>query len=237
LEALIRQAYDKVQAEPDNLNHYRQLCDYYQRYGDLQNAIAWIQQARKLEAGKGDVSLEEKERQLTLEYYDGVIEQWEKALATDPENAASQKGYSDAVQAKKNFQLNQLQSLVQRYPNEYGYRYELGCILFEEGEFDACLPHFQLAQRNAKVRLDAILFLGRAYLNKNFFDLAIEQFKLLKNEIQIMDDRKKDAVYQLGCCYESMGKPEEAIEEFKAVYSADISFRDVADKINAFYSK
>jgi len=87
------------------------------------------------------------------------------------------------------------------------------------------------------VRLDAILFLGRAYLNKNFFDLAIEQFKLLKNEIQIMDDRKKDAVYQLGCCYESMGKPEEAIEEFKAVYSADISFRDVADKINAFYSK
>ena len=237
LEALIRQAYDKVQAEPDNLNHYRQLCDYYQRYGDLQNAIAWIQQARKLEAGKGDVSLEEKERQLTLEYYDGVIEQWEKALATDPENAASHKGYSDAVQAKKNFQLNQLQSLVQRYPNEYGYRYELGCILFEEGEFDACLPHFQLAQRNAKVRLDAILFLGRAYLNKNFFDLAIEQFKLLKNEIQIMDDRKKDAVYQLGCCYESMGKPEEAIEEFKAVYSADISFRDVADKINAFYSK
>ena len=237
LEALIRQAYDKVQAEPDNLNHYRQLCDYYQRYGDLQNAIAWIQQARKLEAGKGDVSLEEKERQLTLEYYDGVIEQWEKALATDPENAASQKGYSDAVQAKKNFQLNQLQSLVQRYPNEYGYRYELGCILFEEGEFDACLPHFQLAQRNAKVRLDAILFLGRAYLNKNFFDLAIEQFKLLKNEIQIMDDRKKDAVYQLGCCYESMGKPEEAIEEFKAVYSADISFRDVADKINAFYNQ
>jgi tetratricopeptide (TPR) repeat protein len=237
LEALIRQTYEKVQAEPENLNHYRQLCDYYQRYGDLQNAIAWIQQARRLEAGKGDISLEEKERQLTLEYYDGIIEQWEKALSTDPQNPDTQKGYTDAVAAKKNFQRNQLQSLVQRYPNEYGYRYELGCILFEAGEFDTCLPHFQLAQRNAKVRLDAILFLGRAYLCKKFFDLAIEQFKLLKNEIQVMDDRKKDAVYQLGCCYESMGKPEEAIEEFKAVYSADISFRDVADKINAFYSK
>ena len=30
---------------------------------------------------------------------------------------------------------------------------------------------------------------------------------------------------------------EEAMEEFKLVYSADISFRDVADKINAFYNK
>ena len=30
---------------------------------------------------------------------------------------------------------------------------------------------------------------------------------------------------------------DKAIEEFKVVYSADISFRDVADKINAFYSQ
>ena len=51
----------------------------------MQNAIAWIQQARKLDAGKGDISLEEKERQLTLEYYDGIIEQWEKALSADPQ--------------------------------------------------------------------------------------------------------------------------------------------------------
>ena len=28
-----------------------------------------------------------------------------------------------------------------------------------------------------------------------------------------------------------------AFEEFKAVYSADISFRDVAEKINAFYQQ
>lgn len=237
LEALIRQTYEKVQAEPENLNHYRQISDYFKRSGDLQNAISWIQQARKLEAGKGDVSLEEKERLLTLEYYDGIIEQWEKALAGDPENSELKKGHSEACLAKKVFQRQQLESLVQRYPNEYGYRYELGCLLFEDGQYDACLPHFQLAQRNAKVRLDAILFLGQSYLRKKFFDLAIEQFKALKSEIQIMDDRKKDAVYQLGCCYESMGQTEQAIEEFKLVYSSDISFRDVADKINEFYSK
>jgi hypothetical protein len=52
-----------------------------------------------------------------------------------------------------------------------------------------------------------------------------------------MDERKKDAIYELGCCFESMGDQDKAIEEFKVVYSADISFRDVADKINAFYSK
>jgi tetratricopeptide (TPR) repeat protein len=235
LEGLIRQAYEKVQQEPNNISHYKQLSDYYQRYGDLENAIAWIQQARAQEAGKGDVSLEEKERSLTLEYFDHSIDQWEKACAQDPENKDWAKSLVTANANKKQYQFTQLKSLVERYPNDYGYRYELGLFLFQDGKFDECLQHFQLAQRNAKVRLDAILYLGRSYSRKGFHDMAIEQFSILKSEIQVMDDRKKDATYELGCCHEAMGNKDKAFEEFKSVYSADISFRDVADKINTFY--
>ena len=92
MEDLIRKTYDLIQAEPQNLGHYRQLSDYYHRYGDHQNAIAWIKQARQLDAGKGDVSLEEKEHSLTLEYYDNIIEQWENADATTPNDEVNQKG-------------------------------------------------------------------------------------------------------------------------------------------------
>ena len=172
-----------------------------------------------------------------LEYYDHSIEQWEQSHLANPNDEETKNSWKNAVSQKKNYETTQLESLVQRYPNDYGYRFELGVNLFENADYDNCLSHFQLAQRNAKVRLDAILYLGRAYSQKNFYDLAIEQFTLLKNEIQIMDERKKDAVYELGCCFESMGDQDKAIEEFKVVYSADISFRDVADKINAFYSK
>ena len=237
LEELIRQAYAKWEEEPDNLNHYRQLSEYYHRYGDLENAIAWIQEARKQESGKADVSLEEKERNLTLEYYDDVIDQWEKQYHQNPNDEATKSSWEEALNNRKVYQKTQLESLVQRYPNDFGYRFELGVLLFDEEDFESCLAHFQLAQKNAKVRLDAILYLGRAYSRKNFYDLAIEQFNLLKSEIQIMDERKKEAIYELGCCYASMNKNQEAMEEFKLVYSADISFRDVADKINAFYNQ
>ncbi|MEJ6621818.1 MAG: tetratricopeptide repeat protein, partial [Opitutae bacterium] len=237
LEDLIRKTYEKVEQEPANLNNYLQLSEYYHRYGDLENSIAWIQEARKQETGQGDVSLEEKERQLTLEYFDHSIVEWENAHIANPSDEETKKSWKNAIAQRKLYEKGQLESLVQRYPNDYGYRYELGINLFENGDYDNCLSHFQLAQRNAKVRLDAILYLGRAYSRKNFFDLATEQFSILKNEIQIMDERKKDAIYELGCCFESMGDQDKAIEEFKVVYSADISFRDVADKINAFYSK
>ena len=140
LEDLIRKTYDLIQAEPQNLGHYRQLSDYYHRYGDHQNAIAWIKQARQLDAGKGDVSLEEKEHSLTLEYYDNIIEQWEKADATTPNNEVNQKGLEDAIQARKAYQRSQLESLVKRYPNEFGYRLILGyCSLKRKNTMPACL--------------------------------------------------------------------------------------------------
>ena len=237
LEALIRQTYSLWEQEPKNLNHYKRLSELYQKYGDLENAIAWIQEARKQDAGKADVSLEEKERSLTLEYFDNVIDQWDKQFQQNPNDQSVQSSLEEAINNRKIYQKTQLESLVQRYPNDFGYRYELGVLLFEEEDYENCLAHFQLAQKNAKVRLDAILYLGRAYSRKSFYDLAIEQFNLLKSEIQIMDERKKEAIYELGCCYESMNKGEEAMEEFKLVYSADISFKDVADKINTFYNQ
>ena len=191
LEVLIRQTYEKVQQEPGDLNHYKKLSDYYHRYGDLQNAIAWIQHAREQEAGKGDVSLGEKEYVLTLEYFDDIIEQWDKACASDGDNQEWRNSLETAKNNKTQYQFQHFETLVQRYPNDYSYRFDLGILLFNDEKYDECLQHFQLAQRNAKVRLDAILYLGRAYSRKAFYDMAIEQFSILKEEIQVMDERKK----------------------------------------------
>ena len=233
---LINKTYEELQAQPENINHYRQLSELYHRAGDIENAIAWIQEARKLETGQSDVSLEEKERALTLEYYDDSIDQWKAALAADPENADNQSGLDQTIAAKAEYHRTQIESLVERYPNDYGYRYEFGRLLYDATDYDGAISQFQLAQRNANVRLDSIMYLGRAYRSKNFFDMAIEQFSALKEELQVMDDRKKQAVYELGCCLEAMEKHDAAIEEFKLVYSADISYRDVSQKIDAFYS-
>ncbi|HAD21014.1 MAG TPA: hypothetical protein DCF87_02735, partial [Opitutae bacterium] len=139
LEDLIRQAYAKWEEEPENLNHYRQLSEYYHRYGDLENAIAWIQQARKQEAGKADISLEEKERNLTLEYYDDVIDQWEKQYHQNPNDLDTKSSWEDAINNRKTYQKSQLESLVQRYPNDFGYRFELGVLLYEEEDYENCL--------------------------------------------------------------------------------------------------
>ena len=88
-----------------------------------------------------------------------------------------------------------------------------------------------------QVRVAALVGLGRGFRAKKIYDLAVMQFKSAKTDLTAMDDTKKEVIYELGSCYEAMGKPEEAIAEFKAIYGEDIGYRDVADKITAFYSK
>jgi len=36
--------------------------------------------------------------------------------------------------------------------------------------------------------------------------------------------------------FEKMNKPDEAIEQFKQIFEADIGYRDVEAKVNAYYA-
>jgi hypothetical protein len=50
-----------------------------------------------------------------------------------------------------------------------------------------------------------------------------------------MDTTKKDVIYELGLLYEAMGNVEEAKNHFKQIYSVDIAYKDVAQKIEQAY--
>jgi len=43
-----------------------------------------------------------------------------------------------AIAQKKLYEKSQLESLVQRYPNDYGYRYELGINFLKNEDYDNC---------------------------------------------------------------------------------------------------
>ena len=91
--------------------------------------------------------------------------------------------------------------------------------------------------RNPKFRQPALLAIGRAFILGGKFDLAVEQLGAAKAEIALMNDLKKEIIYELGGAYEKMGRIKEAIEEYKAIYMADSGYRDVSKKINDFYER
>ena len=236
LRALIEEAKKGVAETPDNMNFYREIASNYRKLGDYDSALEWVAKARSLEAGRADVNLERMVATLMREKMQKAISDVEERLEANPEDSSAKAELEKLRDDERAFRLEQCEDLVQRYPNEYSYRYELGELYFEDEETDKAIKELQLAQRSPKVRVGALILLGKAYLAKGFHDLASEQLTTAKSEIPGMTDQKKDVLYQLGSAYEQQGDMDRAMVEFKALYGADISYRDVSQKIDDFYS-
>jgi hypothetical protein len=43
-------------------------------------------------------------------------------------------------------------------------------------------------------------------------------------------------IYALGIVLEKMGKKDESMDQFKIIYQVDSSYKDVADRVEGFYS-
>lgn len=237
LRMLIEEAKKGLEEEPGNMNLYRDLASHYRKLGEFDDALEWVGKARETEAGRADVNLERMVATLKREKMTAAIGAQEAILEGDPENAAATAELEELRAEEHAFRREQAEDLVQRYPNEFSYRYELGELYFEDGEVDASIKELQLALRAPKVRVNALILLGKAYKAKTFYDMAAEQFTTAKSEIPGVSDQKKDVLYELGNCYELQGKMDEAMVEYKALYGADIAYRDVAQKIDDFYTK
>lgn len=72
---------------------------------------------------------------------------------------------------------------------------------------------------------------------KELFDLALEQLKQPAESLTEVDDLKKEVLYLQAQCYECLDRQEDAIRQCKAIYSNNIGYRDVSQKINKFYGK
>ncbi len=234
---LLEEALGMVAKEPNNLNHYRGVSQAYKQLDNLDEALVWVRKARELPVGKTDAALEKQETELATAVIARHTKQAEAALAAAPGDAAAQAKLAAAKKELAEFKLTESRRYVERYPNDHPARYTLGTLLLETGQTDAAIAQFQQAQKGPQVRIASLVGLGRCFKAKRLFDLAVGQLNTAKNEVSGMDDTKKDIIYELGTCFELMGKPDAAIEEFKIIYSEDIGFRDVAEKINAFYSK
>ena len=221
-EMLIQEKLKQIEAEPKNMNARRALARIYIQGKRFYEAIDVLQKAIEA-SGTMDPELDRMLSQTTVQYYDQQIDAL-KAEGREDE-AAQMEG------DRNQFVFDDLASRVERYPNDLHLRYELGKVYFENGYYDDALTHLQLAQKSPKDRLWALYYLAMCFLNQGQTDMAIMQLETARDAIPTMDDLKKKVVYQLGLCAESAGDLEKAYQYYKDVYSADVTFGDLNERM------
>ena len=223
-EMLIQEKLKQIEAEPKNMNARRALARLYVQSKRYYEAIDVLQQAIEA-SGTMDPELDRMLSQTKTQYYDQQIEILRSQGKADE---------ADQLEQEKNqFVFDDLAQRVERYPNDLHLRFELGKQYFTYGYYDDALSHLQLAQKSPKDRLWALYYLAMCFLYKGQVDMGVMQLETARDAIPTMDDLKKKVVYQLGLCAEAAGDLKKAYQYYKDVYSADVGFEDLSERMLA----
>jgi tetratricopeptide (TPR) repeat protein len=227
-DALIEETKAKIIREPANINYQRTLAKLLLDSNRFEEGIEVLEKANQATGG-ADPQIDRALSDAKLRKMDYDIVQLKNAGRAEEASALEQQ--------KAGFLLADAEDRVKRYPNDLLFKFELGVLQFDRGLINEAIGQFQLSQRNPQRRNRSLYYLARCFREKGQNDIAAEQLVKAKCELVVMDETKKDIVYELGCVYEATGSIDKALEQFKEIYSVDIGYRDVTQKIEKYYKK
>jgi tetratricopeptide (TPR) repeat protein len=228
-DRLIKEYQERMQTEPANLKIKRELAKMYTERNLFAEAMAIYDGIKNSDAGN-DPTLDRAIADTRVKQFDYQITQINPFAPDLAEQTAK-------IQADKlAYQLEECQKRAERYPTDLAIRFELGVLCFQAGKISEAIAEFQKAQQNPHKKLAAMNYLAQCYSRRKMYDIAARTFQNAIKEKPVFDNEKKELVYNLGSVLETMGKKEEAIEQFKLIFEMDASYKDVGKKVDDYYA-
>jgi tetratricopeptide (TPR) repeat protein len=228
------QKYEQDQTHVDTV---RRIAELYEQKEDLENAVQWFTYAAQLTQNT-DAALVRKAADLRIKQLDFCIQQYEEFIKANPDSDEAKQKEEELVDLKKQraeVALQDARTRVERNPTDLMFRFELGEILVQLGNYKDAIPELQKARQNPNVRLRAMNLLGKCFEARSMMDLAAKTLEEAAGELVVMDNVKKDILYSLGLVYEKMNEKQKAIDCMKQIYEVDYGYRDVAERVERSY--
>jgi tetratricopeptide (TPR) repeat protein len=228
-DRLLREYEARLPQEPKNLKLLRSVAELYVQKKEFDKGLEYYNRMVQTE-GVNDPALERVIAETTSRKFDNALSQ------LDPSSAAYADEKAKIEAEKQAYQISEAKRRVEKYPTDLQLRFELGRLYFQSGKISDAIQELQRAQANPHIKISAMNLLGQCFARRGMNDLAARTFQSAIKEKPVFDDEKKELIYMLGSVLEKAGKKEEAIEHFKQIYEVDIGYRDVAAKVDEYYS-
>ena len=225
-ESLIAEARAKIEKEPNNVNYYLSLGNLFTQQKRYAEAIEVFEGARKVV---------QQDPELDRRYSAARISKYDQDIAALREGG-DEEAAAALEQERAQYVFDDLYDRSQRYPNDLRVRYELGLQYFQNEYYDEAIQQFQLAQRSPKDRAQALGHLALCFRHKGMLDLAAEQLEQALESVAEMGPEKMELLYNLGDLYQELGRLDDADKLFKEIYRYDMSYKDIAKKVEGIYA-
>jgi tetratricopeptide (TPR) repeat protein len=225
---LLDEAVDKLREDPSNFQQAKTVADLYAQAKDYDKAIKYY--GMLMEVGAGDANMERIVNELKVKRFDQQI------IALDKEAPDYDQQRAEIEKQKAEFQIDDVKRRVEKYPNDLLIRYDYALMLLKLARYNEALQEFQKTRNHGNRRVPSLVQMAKIFAATGKHDFAVARLQDALKEKVGMDEEKKEILYMLSDLYEKMGKGEEAIEQLKIIYEVDIGYKDVANKVDAYYA-
>ena len=230
VENLIKEKLEALAKEPESPIIQRELGKLYAQRDNYDEALRYLEALYAKEGGS-DPSLEREIGDTKIKRLEFKITGRKKELEKQPGDPTLTGEIAALETELDQLKLSEAERLVERYPNDLMYRYELGSLYMKTGNIDGAVEQLQKSRGQPQRRVASLNQLGQCYQQMGLPDMAIDTFNEAIAELPVMDGLKKELLYNLGTAYELMGDQEKSLASFKEIAKVDFSYRDVREKI------
>ena len=229
-ERLVAEYEMRLPNEPNNLKLLRSLAELYAQKKQFTKSLEIYERIKGSEMAANDPSLDQAIANTRVKKMEQAVAELNPFAPEHAEQVAK-------INADKlTFQIEECKKRVEKFPTDLAIRFEMGVLYFQSGKISEAIQEFQKAQNSPHKRIAAMSYLAQCFAKRKMFDLAAKKLQEAVKEKAVFDEEKKDLIYNLGSVLETMGKKEEAIEQFKLIYEVDAGYKDVGAKMDAYYA-
>ena len=154
-----------------------------------------------------------------------------RMVSADEEEPQEQQDFADMLTKFKQGVTSNVDD------TDHESHYDLGVAYKEMGLLDEAISEFQKALRGTEQRVRTYEALGQCFVEKRQYQIAMTILQRALNDAAASDDTLVGVLYLLGYASESLQKWGDAVGYYERVFTVDIQFRDVGDRLSAVERK
>jgi thioredoxin-like negative regulator of GroEL len=155
----------------------------------------------------------------------------------DPSNDALKQDYRQFRADKAEEELKEFTLWAENYPTDLTFKYEMARRLFLLERYSEAIPVFQTARQDPKLKVDASILLGCAFLEAGFVDEAVDTLRTIIEDYQLKGDNKsKEMYYWYARALEAQNETQSALKAYSQVAQWDFNYKDVQARIKKLRS-
>ncbi len=225
-----------IRKDPDNVNNYLRLANYYRDERQLPQALQLYEQA--LEKSPNSTDILEFKEDVELDILRDRLADTSELLRKHPDKKNLREKVAGLRAQLIKQEIEVLEPRIERHPQDMRMRFNLAERFRRTKQFSKAIPLYQQSTVDTRLKEEALVWLGECFLRDGKLELGKRQFEKALNHLNGTDQPEpfKLAHYRLGQIHDKAGRVDEADHHFTEILGIDYNYRDVQQRLEKLQS-